>query len=223
MFAKPNSNTRNPNYKPETISKILINRSVIHLMPRRYVIDTSLFVNPHAREKFGKDPSSAVLGLISSTERLDIDIFIPPSVFNELKNFVDAKTMEELELHIKKRAPNTYAIYLPAAVLYDFIEDVRLRINKGLRLAEEFARDNRPDNDEKLKKLREKYRDAMRTGILDSKEDFELVLLAKELEATLVSSDEGVIKFAHQVGCESLGADKFHSLIAKLRNRSRAK
>ncbi len=183
---------------------------------RRYVIDTSLFVNPHAREKFGKDPSQAVHGFLKALDGLDLEIFIPPSVFSELRNFVDSKAMEELELAIKKRAPNTYGIYLPAAVLYDFIEDVRLRINKGLRLAEEFAKDNRPDNDEKLRKLRDKYRDAMRTGILDSKEDFELVLLAKELEATLITSDEGVMKFADQVGCECLAADKLHALLRKL-------
>jgi RNA ligase partner protein len=186
---------------------------------RRYVIDTSLFVNPHAREKFGKDPASAVLGFIKSVERLEIEVFMPPSVFNELKNFVDSKAMEELELAVKKRAPNTYGIYLPAAVLYDFIEDVRLRINKGLRLAEEFAKDNQPDNDEKLRKLRDKYRDAMRTGILDSKEDFELVLLAKELEATLVTSDEGVMKFADQIGCECLAANNFHGMLAKLQKQ----
>ncbi len=182
---------------------------------RRYVVDTSLFVNPHAREKFGKDPSAAVLGFVKHAETKDIEVFMPPSVFCELRNFVDAKAMDELELAVKKRAPNTYGIYLPAAVLYDFIEDVRLRINKGLRLAEDFAKDNAPDNDEKLRKLRDKYREAMRTGIVDSKEDFELVLLAKELEATLITSDEGVMKFANQVGCEFLAADKFHALLAK--------
>jgi RNA-free ribonuclease P len=184
---------------------------------RRYVIDTSLFVNPHAREHFGKDPSSAVLGFIKSIDGLDLQVFMPPSIFNELKNFADAGSMEELELAVKKRAPNTYSIYLPAAVFYDFIEDIRGRMNKGMRLAEEFAKDNRPDNDEKLRRLREKYREAMRSGIIDSKEDFELVLLAKELEATLVTSDEGVIKFANQVGCEYLQADKFHSLIKKMK------
>jgi len=186
-------------------------------MKRRFVIDTSLFVNPHAREKFGKSPSAAVMGFIKHIEGKDIEIFIPPSVYTELKNFVDSKSMDELELIIKKRAPNTYGIYLPAAVLYDFIEDVRNRINKGLRLAEEFAKDNQPDNDEKLRKLRDKYREAMRTGIVDSKEDFELVLLAKELEATLVSSDEGVIKFANQVGCEHLAAEKLHAALSKLK------
>jgi hypothetical protein len=186
---------------------------------RKFVIDTSLFVNPYAREKFGKDPTAAIMGFLGEVEDLNAHFYMPPSVFSELKNFAKPEAMEELELVLKKRTPNTYGIYLPAAVFYDFIDDIRTRMNKGMRLAEEFAKDNRPDNDEKLRKLREKYRDAMRTGIIDSTEDFELVLLAKELEATLVSSDEGVIKFAHQVGCETLNADKFHSVLAKLRRQ----
>jgi hypothetical protein len=55
--------------------------------------------------------------------------------------------------------------------------------------------------------------------LLDSKEDFELILLTKELEATIVSSDEGVLKFADQVGCERLRAEKFHALLKKLKKR----
>lgn len=184
---------------------------------RRYVIDTSLFVNPNSRGSLGKTPSEAVLAFVEEVKDLDIEIFMPPSIFKELGNFVEEKAMDELELVVKKRAPNTYSIYLPAAVFYDFIEDIRGRMNKGMRLAEEFAKDNRPDNEEKLRKLREKYREAMRSGILDSKEDFELVLLAKELEAPLVSSDEGVVKFAHQIGCECIAAEKYHSMLKKLK------
>lgn len=184
---------------------------------RKFVLDTSLFVNPYAREKFGKNPSSAVRAFIKHVSKLDVEFYMPPLVFKELANFIDPKTMDEFELIIKKRAPNTYGIYLPAAVFYDFIEDIRARMNKGMRLAEEFAKDNSPDNDKKLSKLRDKYRDALRTGIIDSKEDFELVLLAKELEAALVSSDEGVVKFSHQVGSECIDATKFHSLLARLK------
>jgi len=183
---------------------------------RKYVLDTSLFVNPQARSHFGKTPSAAVRGFVKALKKLDIGIYMPPSIRNELRNFVDEGCLDDLDLVLHRRAPNTYSIYLPAAVFYDFIEDIRGRINKGLRLAEEFAKDNRPDNDAKLGRLREKYREAMRTGIIDSKEDFELVLLAKELDATIVSSDEGVIKFANQIGCTWLAADKFHAVLKKL-------
>jgi hypothetical protein len=152
---------------------------------------------------------------------VDAEVYMPPSIFKELANFATKKAMESLDLAVKKRAPNTYSIYIPAAVFYDFVEDVRTRINKGLRLAEEFAKDNRPDNDAKLSRLRDKYREMMRTGIIDSKEDFELVLLAKELDATLVSSDAGAIKFADQIGCAWLSAEKFHPLLKGLKGRKR--
>ncbi len=186
---------------------------------RRFVIDTSLFVNPHARAKLGKDPSSAVKGFVKMANETDSEFYMPPSIFRELSNFTTRNAIESLELVVKKRAPDTYAISLPAKVLYEFIEDVRGRINKGLRLAEEYAKDNHPDNDANLGKLRDKYRDLMRTGIIDSKEDFELVLLAKELDATLVSSDEGAIKFANQIGCGWLSADKLYPLMKKLNGR----
>lgn len=181
----------------------------------KYVIDTSLFVNPQARKHFGKDPSSAITSFTKKLKSKEMEVFMPPSVFKELSNFATAKAMDGLDIAIKKRSPNTYGIYLPAAVFYDFIDDIRVRMNKGMRLAEDFAKDNRPDNEEKLRKLREKYRSAMRAGILDSVEDFELVLLAKELDATLISSDEGVIHFADQIGVEWLGADKFHQLLKR--------
>jgi len=190
------------------------------MLARKFVIDTSLFVNPHARGKFGKTPMSAVTGFIRMIKRLDIQLYVPPLIFNELRNFIGAKKAAELSLYIKKKAPNMYALYIPAAVLFDFIEDIRLRLNKGLRLAEEFAKDNRPDNDAKLGKLRDKYRDQMRAGIVDSREDFELILLAKELDAAVVSSDEGVIKFAHKIGCETVDAERFFSLLKAMEKRN---
>jgi RNA ligase partner protein len=186
-------------------------------MTRRFVLDTSLFVNPYARGLLGDDPDSAMLAFLRKIKKLDAEFFMPPSVFNELKNFLKPSTLQKCEPYIKKRAPNLYAIYLPAAVLYDFIDDVRVRLNKGLRLAEEFAKDNRPDNEEKLRKLREKYRNYMRAGIVDSTEDFELLLLAKELDATVVSSDEGIINFANKIGCEWVDASKFISILERLK------
>lgn len=184
---------------------------------RRFVIDTSLFVNPHARDKFGKTPNAAMLNFISKIKKLNSDFFIPPSVFNELKNFIKPAIVEKCEPFIKRRAPNLYSTFVPAAILHSFVEDVRKRINKGLRLAEEYATDNRPENDEKLKKLREKYRDAMRAGLVDSTEDFELILLAKELDAVVVSADEGILGFATKLGCECINASKFHSVLKTLK------
>ena len=123
---------------------------------RKFVLDTSLFVNPAARGKFGKTPDDAVKAFIKMVNGMEISLYLPPLIFKELSNFIKPKTAEQLDIVIKKKSANMHAIYLPAAVFDDFIEDFRTRTSKGLRLAEEFAKDNRPDNATKLKKLREK-------------------------------------------------------------------
>ena len=182
---------------------------------RKFVIDTSIFVNPQVRKAFGPDPKKAVAGFLKlASRKRDAEFYMPSSIFNELRNFVQGD-VEKLEVLVKRRSPSMYAIYLPAAVFYDFVEDVRERVNKGLRLAEGFARDNKANNAEKVRILRERYKEAMRAGILDSKEDFELVLLAKELDAALVTADEGVLDFANKIGCEILHASKLKSALSK--------
>lgn len=182
---------------------------------RKFVIDTSVFVNPQAARSFGSNAKKALSAFVKLvSKRKDLEFYMPASIFIELRNFVQ-QDVGKLELVVKKRSPNVYAIYLPAAVFYDFVENVRERINKGLRLAEAFAKDNKLNNVEKLKNLREKYKEVMRAGIVDSKEDFELVLLAKELEATLVSADEGVLDFGNKIGCEILHASKLKSILSK--------
>lgn len=182
---------------------------------RKFVLDTSLFVNPQTRMHFGSDNKKAIAAFAKlASKKKDIEFYMPDSIFIELEHFVQ-KDIGKLEIIIKRRSPNIYATYLPAAVFYDFIEEVRERINKGLRLAEDFAKDNKPDNADKVKRLREKYKEAMRTGIVDSKEDFELILLAKELDGTLVSADEGVLDFANKIGCEILHAGKLRKLMGK--------
>jgi len=182
---------------------------------KKYVLDTSLFVNPSSRTPFGKDPQEAVEHFAEMAADCNASFYMPPSVWKELSNF--APNLNPLEGIVKRKAPNIYSIHLPAAVFYEFIDDVRTRVNKGLRLAEDFAIDNRPDNDEKLRRLRDKYRDSMRTGIVDSKEDFEIVLLAYELEAAIITGDEGIHHLANKVGCEWIDASRFYAILQKKR------
>src|SRR3989344_4853480 len=132
---------------------------------KRFVIDTSLFVNPHVRIFFGKTPDAAVKGFLKKVGKKKSEFYMPPSVFKELSHFLSEKVADEPE----------------------------------------------------LRKLRDKYRDAMRAGLVDSKEDFELILLSKELEGILVSSDEGVLEFATKIGCETLHAKKLSAMLKKLK------
>jgi RNA ligase partner protein len=181
---------------------------------KKFVLDTSVFVNPQARGELGKSADEAVENFIKLAKKAKgMEFYMPPSVFAELSHF--CTNTDKLSLYVKKRAPNIYTIYVPAAVVYTFIDDVRKRVNKGLRIAEQFAIDNRPDNDTKLRALREKYREAMRAGIVDSKEDFELILLAKEIDGTVVTSDEGIISLATALGCEYLEGEKLEKIMKK--------
>ncbi|MBN2121944.1 RNA ligase partner protein [Candidatus Micrarchaeota archaeon] len=183
----------------------------------RFILDTSLFVNPASRKQFGKTPPEAVRAFVrkAKAKKGKAEFYMPPLVMDELANFAK-KDAGKLSAVVKKRAPNIYGIYIPAAILYSFIEDVRARVNKGLRLAEEFAQDNRPENAEKLSKLRAKYRDAMRKGMVDSREDLEIILLAYELGAAIVTSDEGITLMANQIGVEWIEAEKFGELLKAL-------
>ena len=75
------------------------------------------------------------------------------------------------------------------------LEEVRYRINNGLRIAEEHTKEAGRMSEEVVGRLinmlREKYREALWAGIFDSKEDLDVLLLAYELDAILVSGDEG--------------------------------
>ena len=183
----------------------------------QFILDTSLFVNPACRTQFGKNPDTAVTGFIriAKTKKKKAQFYMPPSVFKELSHFAE-KGITKLPTIVKKRAPNLYGIYIPAAILYSFIDDVRQRVNKGLRLAEEFAQDNKPDNKPKLNKLRAKYREAMRKGMVDSKEDLEIILLAYELGAAVVTADEGMIEMANKIGVQWMEAEHFKEILKDL-------
>jgi len=60
---------------------------------------------------------------------------------------------------------------------------------------------------------RDKYRTALRYGILDSGPDIDVLLLAKELDAAVVASDMGVQKWAEQLGLRFVEAKSFPAML----------
>ncbi len=102
----------------------------------------------------------------------------------------------------------------PALFLYEFVEEMRNRVNKGLRIAEKAVRGvAKADERDVIQTLRQNYREALRDGIIDSKEDIDLVLLAKELDALLVSVDNGVVLWAEKLGVKWLMPTKFREYL----------
>jgi RNA ligase partner protein len=178
----------------------------------RIVLDTSLFVNPDVRGVLGATPTEALENFLSLASRAPhLRFYMPPSVFEELMNFVQRDRLPpELLVHLRQKPPSRYEMTTPAVFLYELIEDIRGRVNKGLRIAEKAVRSMGVSGpDEAIQDLRRKYREALREGIIDSREDVDLILLAKELDALLVTADQGALKWADKLGVRWLFPEKF--------------
>ncbi len=166
----------------------------------RFILDTSLFSNPDTQIKFGKDVNEAVNNFIHTCKKNSIEIFLPTSIFRELSHFIS----EEIQILLRRsatiKAPDLFSLQVPAAIFHTFIGDLRNRINKGLRITEEAIKEKMTDKT--VKKIRQKYREALRSGIVDSVEDLDVVMLAKELKAAILSADEGIANMAESLGIE---------------------
>lgn len=176
------------------------------------VLDTSLFVNPEVRNDFGNSPTEAINEFLTLAGQIpDIDFYMPSSIFRELLNFVDRRKIPgRLLAVLHQKSPSRHELTCPAVFLYELIEDIRERVNKGLRIAENAVRGiGKSEERQVIQNMRKNYREALREGIIDSKEDVDLILLAKELDALLVTVDHGAITWAEKMGIRWLFPDKF--------------
>ena len=137
----------------------------------KIVLDTSIFVNPDSHFLFGKTPKDAFFNFLDILEdKKHISCFIPPSVYEELIKFIESAPAAKKIPLIAKKPPSSYETTVPSLLMYEFIEEMRLRINKGLRIAEKYARkrlkdpggDNREAEEQTIKTLRQEYRAALR-------------------------------------------------------------
>ena len=212
-------------------------------MRQRFVLDTTAITDAGLRMKEGYESicesAQEILDLIAKARlKLDISCYIPfPTVYNELVSFLKRhKCSEEvfikLDTWLVKKTPNRYEVRIPAAIFYEYISTMRQKINKGRKIAEEFIWESSAvavkftDNREELEreigslisKFRDKYRTALRQGILDSAPDLDVLLLAKELEAGVVSSDAGIRKWSERLGLRFVEASKFPRMLKEYLN-----
>ncbi|MDI6864621.1 RNA ligase partner protein [Thermodesulfovibrio yellowstonii] len=183
---------------------------------RKIVLDTSVFINPDIRNFFGENPEQAIEEFIKIAKRAkNLEFYIPSTVFKELMYFVDEKKIpKDFYFLIRIKSPDKHRSVCPAIFFYELVEEMRQRINKGLRVAENAVRNvNQKDADEIIKDLRKKYREALREGIIDSKEDVDLIFLSMELQATLITGDQGLIKWADKLGIEWIVPEKFKDFL----------
>ena len=125
----------------------------------------------------------------------------------------------DLETEIWVRSPRRFTLTIPSEVLYEFIDEVRGRIDRGLRIAEEHTKRAGASTDmppELITHLRERFREAMRKGLVDSREDVDAVLLAMELDADLASADDGMRKLGNRMGVKLVTANYLRRVMENL-------
>lgn len=186
------------------------------------ILDTSVFTNPDIYTQFGDDTRSAMLAFISLVRSLETRSYMPASVYDELCKMKDLGGLAaDFESVVRIRSPRKYNLQLPGEILYELIDEVRTRIDRGLRIAEELTKmagrgGDGQDVGQIINRLRERYREALRQGILDSKEDVDVLLLALELDGVLVSGDEGMRKWADKMGIKIMNPRHLRRILENL-------
>jgi len=201
-----------------------------HPLKQRFVLDTSVFLTEEIRAD-DEDLEAAVERLLDrvATVKLSLNIscYIPPSVHDELTGVlvergVDDRVLSKLETWVIKKNPARFEVTIPAELVYQFVDEMSDRVDRGLRVSEKAVRkaedsrtdgDGRVEVDEVIADLRSEYRSALRRGVLDSREDFDLLVLARELDAGVVTEDTGVIDWAENFGLRYLRGRNFPTLL----------
>ena len=207
-----------------------------------YVLDTSAVTDPRLREVFNVSSLDSVVVefarlLARSNIVLSAQFYITPSIALELKGFLERNGVKEEHINLLMsvlviKNPDLYNTRISARVMSNWIQEIHLRFYRGLRVAEEMVRnvahkayrDGLEASKEKLDRdvaeaihdLRARYREATRKGVIDTEVDFNAVILAKELNATIVTNDSGIKKLCDNLGVKYIEPPRFVSQLMVL-------
>ncbi|NOZ58526.1 MAG: RNA ligase partner protein [Euryarchaeota archaeon] len=207
---------------------------------QRFVLDTTALTSVELRYDGEKlcEAIKRMLGLIAEARiKLNISCHIPfPTVYDELTQFMkrydcDSELFVEVDTWLVKKTPNRFEVKIPAEVFYEYVKDMRERMNRGMKIAEssiwlsaseainltlknvDRETIKRESTGYIIKDFRAKYRNALRYGTLDSAPDLDVLLLAKEMDAGVVASDEGIKKWAERLGLRFVEGASFPKML----------
>lgn len=189
----------------------------IAMVKQRFVLDTSAFIGLGRNRKETVKKIKELVKYIGKARETNVSCYIPPSIWKELVPALEnrgfsARFIRKLDAVTIQKSPSKLEIFVPAKFIYDYVEEMRERFTRGLKEAEKFLR-TEEDPDKKVSKLRRRYREIIRKGIIDSTEDLDVLMLAKELNAGIVTKDEGIIKWAKLWGIRYIPTEAFPELL----------
>lgn len=203
-----------------------------------YIIDTNVFFNMEAGLSLGEKTEDVIVFLtgkaISLKKNKAGSFFMPPRAIEEFLSFFDNKDQDfikEFLSVINVESPDLSKTTLSSTLFYKIVDDVRGRSYRGMdvaeeeivRVAKEFSgKGNQTKKDFQIaigphiKKFRDRYRNATRSGFLDSLTDLDLIVLAKQKDGFLVSTDEGVLRWGREFGVKEMPVSAFAKRLQSL-------
>lgn len=191
-----------------------------------YILDTNVFFNMEAGFALGKTTNDVMKTItqfaLEGKSKQSHTFFMPPRIVDEFLSFFDdtkQDSVQKLLAAVVVQSPEIHTDSIPAHILYTMVEDIRLRSLRGLRVGEEEIEKAGKSLMEKgtldrisfqktigeyVRGYRDRYRQATRVGFLDSVADLDVIMLAKEVNGAIVSSDEGLLKWARLFGVKEV-------------------
>lgn len=184
-------------------------------MGQKYVLDTNFFINRQRPINLGENIELVVENftklawpLIKSQQ---ITLLTTPDSYKELTSFFKESPLivNKLGQLLVVSSYNRNNLQINGLLFEELIAETGRRLYRGLRTAEDSLKEMLKEPElltneavgNKITKLREKYRRATKEGFIDSTIDLGLIFLAKNKEAIIVSSDNGLLHWARNFGC----------------------
>ena len=146
-----------------------------------------------------------------------------------LENKCTIRDIDQVEAWVVRKSPDRYSVLLSSQVIYEYVSDVRDRLDQGMTIVrraiketikscEQNGLDDNGISKQGMEKtisrtFEEKYRQKMRRGVLDSLPDIDTLILAKELDAGVVSADTGIKQWTERMGIRFVDANFFPQII----------
>jgi len=203
-----------------------------------FILDTNLFFNIGAGLEMGKNTEAIVVKLTETIKKLKknskASFYMPPRIVDEFLSFFEDKNQEFIKDFLSViviKSPNQSGSDFSSKIFYQLIEDIRARSYRGLNIAEEeivkagemtmgkkyeSKKDFQIAIGKFVKNFRDRYRNATRTGFLDSVADLDLIVLSKEIDGFLVTSDEGVLSWGRIFGIKEMPSSVFQKRLEDL-------
>lgn len=177
---------------------------------------------------FGKTTDEVIKNMTLCGKK--VELFMPPRIVEEFLSFFENKEQENIKkllAEITVKSPVIESFEFPASVFYTLVDDVRNRSYRGLRVGEEEIEqagkslmnagtlskmDFQKRVGQQIKGFRDRYRQATRVGFLDSVADLDIIVLAKEVNGTVISTDEGLLKWSRLFGVKEMSPSVFGHL-----------